>query len=130
MILLLSALLAALLAPWPSAAQKKPVTIEAVTATRAPRPGWANVVWAPDGRRFAWVENRALWVYDVPAGQKKELLKLALVEQKAVKPAEPEIFGWENRRVSEQAIQWSAAGREILIAEKGDLFLLHLDTGA
>ena len=126
----LSALLAALIAPWPSAAQKKPVTIEAVAATRPARPGWANVVWAPDGRRFAWVEDRTLWVYDVPAGQKKELLKLALVEQKAVKPPAPEVFGWENRRVAEQAVQWSASGREMLIAEKGDLFLLRLDTGA
>ena len=130
MMRVLSVLLAALVAPCPSAAQKKPVTIEAVAATRAARPGWANVLWAPDGRRFAWVEDRALWVYDVPAGQKKELLKLAVLEQKAVKPPEPEVFGWENRRVSEQGVQWSASGREMLIAEKGDLFLLHLDTGA
>ena len=112
------------------AADKKPVTLEAVTAAPPRRGGMGAVLWAPDGKRFAYTEKRALWVYDVPTGQKKELANLAKLGEKAVKYDSPEAFPFQNRGVAEQAMQWSGSGKEMLLAEGGDLFLLHVDTGA
>ena len=124
--------LALLLALVPAAApgQKKPVTMESIAAAPAVRAGFGQVLWAPDGKRFAYTEQRILMIYDVPSAAKKELLKLAAVEAKAVKYDRAEAFEFENRGVSEQAIQWSGDGKAMLVAEGGDLFLLHVDTGA
>lgn len=108
--------------------QKKPVTIDAITAERKVT-GFAPVQWAPDSRRFAWIEEKELWLYDVPSGQKKLLLTLSDLEAKAVKPAPSDAFDWQNRRVTEQAFSWSDSGKEMLIAAGGDLFLLHIDSG-
>lgn len=93
------------------------------------RRGFAAAIWAPDGRGFAYAEERKLWSYAVPGGAKKELVALADLEKVAIKVPQPELFGWVNRGVSEKAVQWTPSGREILISASGDLFLLHLDTG-
>jgi len=109
-------------------AQKKPVTIEAITAERTVT-GFGPVQWAPDGERFAWLEKKELRLYDTTSGREKVLLDLADLESKAVKPAQIEPFDWKNRHVSEQAFAWSEGGKEILISSAGDLFLLHLENG-
>jgi dipeptidyl-peptidase-4 len=109
-------------------AQKKPVTIDAITAeqnvTRS-----APVQWAPDGKRFAWLEEKELWLYDVTARREKQLVNLADLDAKAVKSAAAEPFDWRNRHVSKQLFTWSESGKEILISTSGDLFLLYPDTG-
>ncbi|MFB3828451.1 MAG: S9 family peptidase [Bryobacteraceae bacterium] len=110
------------------AAGKKPVTLESLSTAQRPR-GPAGIVWAPDGKRFAYREGRSIRLYDAPTGQKKELISLEALGQKAVKPVAPERFAWENRRVTEQEFQWAASGKELLILASGDLFLLHTDTG-
>ena len=110
------------------AAEKKPVTIEA--AARVPPARVGAVLWAPDGRRFSYTENRVLWLYDVPTAARRELADLRKLDEKAVKYDLPEAFGWQNRGVAEQALQWSAAGDAILASEAGDLFLIHPATGA
>ena len=51
-------------------AQKKPVTIDAITAERQV-PRSAPVQWAPDGKRFAWLEEKELWLYDIPSRREK-----------------------------------------------------------
>ncbi|MCL4401848.1 MAG: hypothetical protein M1436_04160, partial [Acidobacteria bacterium] len=119
--LLLPVLIALAIAPLP-AAEKKPVTIEAVTSAPSARAGPGTAIWAPDGKRFAYTEQRALWLYDVASGQKRQLINLSQLADKAVKYARPERFGWENRGVAEQNIQWAASGNELLLSSGGDLF--------
>src|SRR3977135_2222626 len=108
-------------------AQRKPVTIDAITAKREIT-GFAPIQWAPDGKHFAWLEDKQLWTYDVVARQRKRLVDLIDLENKAVKAAEPETFDWKNRRVSEQQFAWSNSGKDMMIAAGGDLFVLHLDS--
>lgn len=107
------------------AAEKKPVAIETMT----PPPHLPAIVWAPDGKRFAWIEEKAVWQYDVPVKKKQELFALGPLEDKAVKPSGPEGFDWQNRRVFEQSFQWSPSGEDMLVSTGGDLFLVHLATG-
>ena len=118
----------ALLLVLPLAGQKKPVTIEALTSGPRTRSAPA-VVWAPDGKRFAYRESGRIWLYDVPSGRRRELITLSTFQTKAVLLPAPETTDWRNRRVGEQTLQWSASGREMLVLESGDLFLLHVDSG-
>ena len=122
------ALVIAVLLPLATQGQKKPVTIDAITAKRTVT-GFGPVEWAPDGKRFAWLEEKELWLYDVASGQRKVVVDLGDLDAKAVKPAASDAFDWQNRRVSEQRFSWSASGKEMLIATGGDLFLLHVDSG-
>ena len=108
--------------------RKKPVTIDAITAKHEVT-GFAPIRWSPDSKRFAWLEDKQIWVYEVASGQKKSVVSLVDLDAKAVKAPEPEIFDWQNRRVSEQEFAWSESGGEMLIATEGDLFLLHMDSG-
>jgi len=107
--------------------QKRPVTIDAINAEHKVT-GFEPVEWAPGGKRFAWLEEKDLWMYDVASGQRKLLLDLGALESKAVKPAPDGAFDWKNRRVTEQRFSWSASGKEMLITTGGDLFLLHIES--
>ncbi|MBZ5594184.1 MAG: DPP IV N-terminal domain-containing protein [Acidobacteriia bacterium] len=109
-------------------AQNEPVTIEAITAERTVT-GFKPIQWAPDGKRFAWLEKKQLRLYHVATREEKVLVNLADLESKAVKPPATEPFDWKNRHVAEQSFSWSDTGSEILISSSGDLFLLHLETG-
>ncbi len=109
-------------------AQKKPVTIDAITAKRSVT-GLGPIQWAPNGKHFAWMEDDELWIYDVASGKKKILVNLADLDAKAVKPPSSEAFDWQNRRVSEQRFAWSDSTAKMLIATGGDLFLVHVETG-
>jgi dipeptidyl-peptidase 4 len=106
-------------------AEKKPVTIQNMPVPAHMPP----ITWAPDGRRFAWMEEKAIFQYDVASKRKKQLVALGPLEEKAVKPPKQEGVDWQNRRVSEQSFQWSSSGQEMLISLQGDLFLLHTDSG-
>ena len=111
---------------WTAAgAEKKPVTLQNMPAPAR----MAAITWAPDGKRFAWMEEKAISQYDVASRKKKQLVALGPLEEKAVKPPKPEVADWQDRRVSEQSFQWSANGQEMLISVQGDLFLLHTETG-
>src|ERR1700685_2121970 len=89
------------------AAEKKPVTIQTMAMPRH----MPAITWAPDGKRFAWMEDKTIWQYEVPTARKKQLAALEALEEKAVKPSKAETFDWLNRRVSEQSFQWSSSGR-------------------
>ncbi len=110
-------------------AQKKPVTIDTVVDQRheaeAPAP-----VWAPDGKRFAFMEGGEVRLYDVAAKSEKALLALAPLEKAAVPTPEPARFDWQNRRVGEDSLEWSHSGKQMLLSVRGDLFLFSLDSGA
>ena len=109
-------------------AQKKPVTIDAIS-TEHKVTGFAPVQWAPDSRRFAWLEDKELWLYDVPSGRRKLLLNLADLEARAVKPPPSQVHEWRDVNVAEQVFSWSDSGNEMLITAAADLFLLHVDSG-
>ncbi len=107
------------------AAEKKPVTIQNTTSP----PQMPDIIWAPDGRRFAWMEERTISQYDISTKKQKLLVALGPLEEKAVKPAKSEGAEWQNRHVSERSFQWSSSGHEMLVSVGGDLFLLHTETG-
>jgi dipeptidyl-peptidase-4 len=107
------------------AADKKPVTLQNMPAPARMPP----ITWAPDGKRFAWMEDKTISQYDVTTKKKKQLVALGPLEEKAVKPPRAEGTDWQNRRVAEQSFQWSANGQEMLISLQGDLFLAHTETG-
>jgi dipeptidyl-peptidase-4 len=68
-------------------------------------------------------------LYDVAAKQEKELLSLDPLQKAAVPMPEAQRFDWQNRRVSEDSLQWSDSGKELLLSVRGDLFLFTLDSG-
>ncbi len=117
------------IAPLLLVAARKPVTLEAVTSPPAARPGLGPVVWAPDGKRFSWVEDDRVWLYTIAGGARKEVISMKTLADAAVKTPPAELFNWQNRGVVEQTLTWSPSGSEMLICAGGDLFWLHLDTG-
>lgn len=107
--------------------QKKPVTVDAIASRRPEMP--AQFVWAPDGKRFAYVESGKIWLYDIAARAKREIVALSRLSDAAVKTISPETYPWENRYVREQTVQWFPSGRELLIRAGGDLFQFRLEAG-
>lgn len=103
--------------------EKKPVTLEALTAQGMPPAGRGMPVWSPLGGRFVHREGKKLHIYTLSAKESKEILDTAPLETKAQEPPKPAAFDWENRRVREQTLQWSADGKHLLLVIKGDLFL-------
>ncbi|MEK7404557.1 MAG: S9 family peptidase [Acidobacteriota bacterium] len=120
-------LLALLLCFSGALAQKKPVTIEAITAARPSMP--AQPIWAPDGKRFAYLEEGKIWLYDIPARSKRELVALPALSSAATGVTTVEANPWENRRVQEPAVQWFPSGQELLIRAGGDLFQFRVEAG-
>ena len=108
-------------------AQKKPVTIEALARER-PRPPGAPV-WSPDGKRFVYQEGQQIWLYDVAARSKKQLVSLGALQAAAVKVPPAGQHQWQNRNVRERSIQWAPSGRELLLVAGGDLFWFRLEAG-
>ncbi|HUO29512.1 MAG TPA: S9 family peptidase [Bryobacteraceae bacterium] len=107
------------------AAEKEPLTIQNMPAP----PHMPAVTWAPDGKRFAWREEKSIWQYDVASRKKTEVLALDPLEEKAVLPPKEEVTDWTNRRVGEHSFEWSPNGEDMLIAVEGDLFILHIGSG-
>jgi len=107
-------------------AAKRPITIDTVLEEHEER--GSPAIWAPDGRRFVHEADRRIYLYDVPSKSDKELLSLEPLEKMAVEPPPDKAFGWQNRRVHEERIQWSGTGDALLLAVKGDLFLWRFST--
>jgi dipeptidyl-peptidase 4 len=112
----------------PLFAQKKPVTIDAVTQ-QSHENETPQVVWAPDGKQFAYFQGGDVMVYDVPAKSEKKVLTLAPLEKAAVPVPEPPRFDWQNRRVSEDSLEWSHSGKQLLLSVHGDLFFFSIEAG-
>src|SRR5262245_15892735 len=99
----------------PLAAQKKPVTLESLDSPGARTRSMPSVVWAPDGKRFAYVEENRIWEYDAVSGKRRELITLSTLRTKAIVPLPGEANEWRNRRVAEQRIQWAPSGKDMLV---------------
>jgi dipeptidyl-peptidase 4 len=109
-------------------AQKKPITIDTVME-QGRQNEMPHVVWAPDGKHFAYFQGGDVTLYDIAAKSEKTLLSLGPLEKAAVPVAEPQRFDWQNRRVSEDSLEWSQSGKQLLLSVRGDLFLFSLDSG-
>jgi dipeptidyl-peptidase 4 len=110
-------------------AQKKPVTID--TVVQQNHGGETPpVVWAPDGKQFAYFQAGQVMLFDVASKSEKSVLSLAPLEKAAVPVAEPQRFDWQNRRVSEDSLEWDRSGKRLLLSIHGDLFLFSLASGA
>ena len=109
-------------------AQKKPVTLDTVMQQGRERET-PQVVWSPDGKRFAYFQGDEIALYDVAAKSEKTLLSLGPLVKASVPVAEPARFDWQNRRVSEDSLEWDDSGKRMLLSVRGDLFLFSLDTG-
>jgi dipeptidyl-peptidase 4 len=109
-------------------AQKKPITIDTVIQQTQENPT-PQVVWAPDGKRFAYFQGSEVMLYDIAAKSEKTVLSLAPLEKVAVPVPEPARFDWQNRHVSDESLEWTPSGKQLLLAVHGDLFLFSLDTG-
>lgn len=125
--LLLTASLALAQAP----ASKKPVTLDSLSsgmgrmmAAMAGQP-----VWSPKGGRFAHRQGSIVKIYDLATKQSTDAFDISSADKDSIQEPAPREFGWENRRVREQAIQWSADGKKILVISKGDVFLWDESTG-
>src|SRR5579862_1477704 len=109
-------------------AQKKPITIDAVIEqgheNEAPQ-----VVWAPDGKHFAYFQGSEVRLYDVAAKSDRKLLSLEPLEKAAAPVPEPPRFDWQNRRVNEDSLEWTRSGKQLLLSVRGDLFFFSIDTG-
>src|SRR5262245_9810630 len=106
-------------------AQKKPVTLDVMNAQRA----FAELTWmewAPEGKRFAWIDGGRVKLYDVAARTEKVVVELKPLEGAAVATVAPDAFEWQNRRVKEKSLQWSGDGARLLLKVKGDLFLIEV----
>jgi dipeptidyl-peptidase-4 len=112
----------------PLIAQKKPVTLDALSRI-TPTFGGFSAQWSPDGKRFVYRQGTRLMLYDIAARAQRQILSFNSLEAAATAvPAAP-AFAWENRRVSEQAVQWAGDGRDLLVAAGGDVFLVKVDAG-
>ena len=86
-----------------------------------------RAIWSPLGKEFLYQESGKLLLYDAPGKKSKELIEIKKLEQSAQTPSTAKRFDWQNRRVSEQSIQWMPNGRDALLTFAGDLFLLNTD---
>jgi len=111
-----------------ASAQKKPVTLDVMLA-QTPFAELAGMEWSPDGARFAWIDGGQLKLYSIAARSEKVLAELHPMQDAAAATVPPDAFGWQNRRVREKALQWSADGARLLLKVKGDLFLVDSASG-
>lgn len=103
------------------------MTLEALQNQR-PSFGGLRAIWSPAGKEFLYQETGKLFLYDAASRKAKELVEMSKLSAVASKPPTPGRFDWQNRRVSEQAVQWMPDARHALLAVEGDLFLLDTDS--
>ncbi len=109
------------------AAQKKPVTVEAVV--NAPRSSPGAITWAPGGERFITTERGEIILRDLRSGKEKSVIALDKLQSAAVPAPAAGKYDWTNRRVDEHDVQWFADGKRLLVAASGDLFIVNIDKG-
>jgi dipeptidyl-peptidase-4 len=115
-------------------AQKKPITLEALYSGGgrggAGRGGAGAATWAPDGKTFAFREGSSLKIYDPATRTSKELVSMDPLDSAAIAaPPADEPMDWTNRRARTGGLQWSDDGKLLLYPARGDIFVIHVDSG-
>jgi dipeptidyl-peptidase 4 len=105
---------------------KQPVTLQDLFArsSRAATP--PSAVWRPDGKAYAYQEEKKVFLYDIGVRRSKEWFNLEDVDKKEQPPspaADREPFNWKNRRVNSSGLQWFPDGRSILAPAHTGLFV-------
>ncbi|MCP5119251.1 MAG: hypothetical protein GY953_51270, partial [bacterium] len=113
--------------PLELAGAKKKVTPEA--AARRAESSIGSPVWSHDGQTLAYEQDGAIQVIPASGGHGRLVVKNAELEDVSNQFPEPERFGWRNRRVKEQKIQWFPSGEELLVCVNGDLFRVRTIDG-
>lgn len=126
-----AAILFFVLAPVLAAQQKQPVTLDVLEELSRANPSGPGspLAWSPDGGQFVYRDGSRLMIYDAARQSSRRLLDTGPLDDQAVTPnaGDPsQPFDWQNRRVSEARVQWSANGDDILYAAGGDLFLIDV----
>jgi len=111
-----------------AAAQKKPVTLEAITPSGAGVSG--SIKWAPAGDRFVIGTGGTLSLYDVKARKQHDIISLGKLDAAAAPVTRADTADWNNRRLSQSVVQWFADNRHLLVLAAGDLFIVDSDQGS
>lgn len=104
-------------------ADKKPLTIGDIVAHR--REVVITPTWSPDGRSFIYEEDGTVYLYTVPDREAKEWFQIQTLEKAAHTINTPKEFGWQNRRVTSESLQWFPNNKDLLAAAGGDIFIVH-----
>ncbi len=115
-------------------AQKRPITLESLYSSGGRggggRGGAAAATWAADGKTFVFREGSSLRIYDPATKSSKELVSTEAIDAAAITaPAADEPMDWTNRRARTGGIQWSRDGKLLLYPARGDVFVIHVDSG-
>jgi dipeptidyl-peptidase 4 len=120
---LLTLILCALSSVFAQTTAKKPVTLDDVL--KQPYAQFAAPVWSPNGQIFAYRQQGSIYIYEAAKQKSREWFQPAKLEADAAKVSESKAFGWQNRRVSTDSIQWFPNGKDILAEAGDDLFIVH-----
>lgn len=104
-------------------AGKKPITIADIVAHHPQMP--ITPTWSPDGQTFAYEDNGTVYLYSVRDHRAKDWFRVETLEKVAHKVNTPKEFGWQNRRVTSESLQWLPNNRDLLAAAGGDIFVIH-----
>jgi len=110
-------------------AQKKPVTVDALREASQERDAPGPAKWAPDGLRFAFLQDKQLKLYTPATKNSKVIVSVEDLDDAALKPPDGGPMEWTNRHAHTGGIEWSADGKSLLYTDDGDLFLIHADKG-
>ena len=89
-----------------------------------------QVVWAPDGKRFAYFQGGEIMLYDVAAKTEKTYLLVAGRSKRPRCPLPgPARFDWQNRRVSEDSLEWGSLRQAHAVERARRSVSFSLDTG-
>lgn len=113
-----------LIATFAQTPAKKPITVEDLLR-QSPSQESIEANWSPNGQSFTYDQQRTVQLYDVMRRKSKEWFQPAKLEAAAVKVDESKTFGWRNRRVSTDSIQWFPNNKDVLTEASGDLFIVR-----
>jgi dipeptidyl-peptidase-4 len=109
-------------------AQKKPVTLDAISERS--RTARTSPVWSPSGHQYIHTESGSLRLLDCSTGQDRDVISLSKLRDRTTRPSQQGTFDWSNRHVTSQSVQWFPSGKELLVSESGDLFIVPLTSPA
>jgi len=112
-------LLLLLLATTLPAAEKKPITLDALLNPH--HPALPSPIWTPDGKQFALITQQKIKLVNAATGDTQDFFDLSRLAARGVQQS----ANWQNRRVSTNSYQWAGNSKDMLASVDGDLFLIH-----